>query len=161
MVKRIDTRIAQKFAIATGVLMTRLFETPPDRNERRLMFAAGPALEGTSPSVQASHPEFDVVGLGFRPGKESKGPTRIFVEETRGGAFRSWVHCRLWAANDLPEPLYIATEDPDVCFSYDGYSLVPTSGRLWDLEEGARRAMARLRAAARLVPDDIQRYTMM
>ena len=158
--KKIDKRVGQKFAIATGMLMTRVFSTEPLANPRRLMFAGGPATRKATLTTPNPDLKFDVVGLGFRPGEEWKGPSEIFVEEIRDGEPRTWADCRLYAST-ATGPIYVLTNDPDVCFSYDGNSLVILSGSPDDREEGVRRATALLRMAARRVPDGIEQLRMM
>lgn len=158
--KKIDERVGQKFAIATGMLMTRVFSTPLQPNPRRLMFACGPALPAGPPAKPAPGLKFDVLGLGFRPGKEWKGPSEVFIEEMRECQMRVWAGCRLYAST-LAGPIYVLTDDPDVCFSYDGNSLVLLTGSPDDRDEGMLRAKAALRAAARRVPDDIEQHRMM
>lgn len=158
--RKIDEKIGRKFALAAGILMTRVFSTPLQPNPRRLMLACGAAISGKRLAVPTPSLKFDVLGLGFRPGKEWKGPSEVFVEEMRGGELRIWQDCQLYASTDTG-PIYVLTKDPDVCFSYDGNSLVLLAGRPDDSEEGALRAKALLRNAARSLPDDIERQRMM
>lgn len=44
--KKIVEKVGQKFPIATGILMTRMFSTQLPANPRRLMFACGPVMRG-------------------------------------------------------------------------------------------------------------------
>ncbi len=157
--KKIDVKIGQKFAISTGTLMTRVFSTKLEPNPRRLMFACGPALPNSRRARPNPELKFDVVGLGFRPGKEWKGPSEIFVEEMREGELRTWTNCRLYAATDNG-PIFILTENQEVSFSYDGNSLVLVLGWPEDHLEGALRAKALLRMAARSLPDDFEQQRM-
>lgn len=161
MGKRIDEAVGQKFALAAGVLMTRWFSTPLPPNPRRLLLACGPASPGSRIAMPNPDLRFDVLGLGFRPGREWKGPSEVFVEEDRGDGLKVWANCSFWADDQPGGPLYLLTEDHDVCFSYDGHSLVPLSGDPGDRKAGAERARARLRTAARLVPDDLEKHSMM
>lgn len=104
--------------------------------------------------------KFDVVGLGFNPGKESKGPSEIFVEEMRDGKPQTWTDCRCMPP-PATGPIYVLTADLDVCFSYDGNSLVPLSGYSDDCDEGELRVKALLRVAALRLPSDIEQHRMM
>lgn len=156
--KKIDQRVTQRFAVAAGILMTRVFSADPSPNPRRLAFACGPASNG--PAISRAHPTFDVLGMGFRPGKEWKGPSEVFVEEMRDGTLRTWDDCQFWA-HDHEGPLYLLTDDRDVCFSYDGNALVILGGDPDGREEGIRRARVRLLEAARRVPANIAHQRMM
>lgn len=158
--KKIDGRAAQKFAMAAGVLMTRVFSAPFPTNERRLAFACGPASPKATISMPGPMSKFDVLGLGFKPGREWKGPTEIFVEEMRDGQIRRWTNCSLYASTPTG-PIYVLTEDPETVFSFDGHSLVITAGVPDDRAEGIARAKVLLREAARRVPADIEGQTMM
>ena len=75
MKKQIDEQIGQKFAITAAMLMTRVFSTPLTPNQRRCMFAAGPASTGASVAPPSSASKFDVVGtwLHSRSGVERPG----------------------------------------------------------------------------------------
>jgi len=157
---KINEKVGQKFALAAGILMTREFSTPLQPNPRRLMLACGRALPGKQLATPNPELKFDVLGLGFRPGKEWQGPWEVFVEETRDGQLRSWTNCQLYASTDTG-PLYVLTDDPEVCFSYDGNSLVLLAGRPDDSDEGVLRAKALLRRVARSLPDDIEHQRMM
>lgn len=42
---------------------------------------------------------FDVVGLGFIPGREWKGLVEVFVEEMRDNEAKVWTGCSFWADN--------------------------------------------------------------
>ncbi|KQT33690.1 hypothetical protein ASG29_06670 [Sphingomonas sp. Leaf412] len=158
--KKIDVRVSQKFALAASILMTRVFSTDLRPNRRRLMLACGPAMPGKKIAMPNPDMKFDVLGFGFRPGKEWKGPSEIFVEEMRDGELRIWPNCRLYAST-ATGPLYVLTDDPEVSFTYDGNSLVALLGRPDDHAEGALRAKALLREAARQLPEDIEQQTMM
>lgn len=158
--KKIDESVGQKFAIAIGVLMTRVFSTEPQPNLRRLVFAYGPAKPPTQPTLPNLDLKFDVLGLGLTSGREWKGPSEIFVKEMREGQLRIWPNCRLYASTSTG-PIYVLTHDPDVCFSYDGNSLVALSGCPEDRNEGVMRAKALLRKAVRLLPDEIEQHRMM
>lgn len=160
MKKKIDAAIGQKFALAAGILMTRIFSTPLPTNARRLMFACGPACARIKNAMPDPNLKFDALGLGFVPGREWKGPSDIFVEEQRDGATRVWTNCRFWC-DDLGGPFYLLTDDPDVCFSYDGHSLVPLVGTPDDRLGGIERARSRLKTAARLVPEDFDKQNIM
>lgn len=141
--------------------MTRVFSTPLEPNQRRCTFAAGVAANGAMIAPPHQDFKFDVVGLGFVPGREWKGPVEVFVEEMRGGKPNVWANCRFWS-DTLDGPLYLLTEDPDVCFSFDGYSLVPLTGEPDDRAAGIERAHTRLREAAlRLRMEDVERHRMM
>ena len=161
MKKKIDELIGRKFAISAGVLMTRVFSTPLEPNQRRCAFAAGPAINRGK--VAPTHPasKFDMVGLGFTPGREWKGPVDVFVEEMRDGQTKVWTSCSFWA-DSLTAPLYLLTDDPNVCFSFDGYSLVPLTGDPGDRVEGNKRAHKRLRESALKLPlEDVEQHRMM
>ncbi|MGY2733578.1 hypothetical protein [Sphingomonas sp. UYP23] len=158
--RKIDERVAQKFALAAAILMTRVFSTPLPTNTRRLMLACGPALPGKRLARPNPELKFDVLGLGFRPGKEWKGPAEVFVEELRDGELHSWTSCQLYAATETG-PIYVLTNDPEVCFSFDGNSLIVLVGRPHDSDEGVLRARALLRIAARRVPEDIEKQRIM
>lgn len=161
MKKKIDEKTGQKFAAAAGMLMTRVFSTPLQTNQRRCMFAAGLATNRVSSATPRPDLKFDVVGLGFIPGREWNGPVDVFVEELRGGEAKVWSSCNFWA-DALGGPLYLVTDDPDVCFSFDGYSLVPIAGEPDDRAEGIERARKRLREAALKLPmKDIAKHRMM
>lgn len=154
----INKKTCQKFAVAAGVLFTRVFSKVPEANPRRLAIGCGPITNRRiSPNPDS---KFDVLGLGFRPGREWKGPVQVFIEEMRTDRSVVWENCRFWTSI-VDGPLYVLTEDKDVCFSYDGYSLVPLGGRVPDPEEGAQRAIARLCEAARRIGDNYERQTMM
>lgn len=157
---KIDGMIGQKFALAAAILMTRIFSTQLQTNPRRLMVAFGPALPGKRLAMPNPELKFDVLGLGFRPGKEWKGPSEIFVEEMRDGELRIWTDCQLYSSTDTG-PIYVLTDDPEVCFSFDGNSLVLLAGRPEDSDAGVLRAKALLRATARSLPDDIEQQRMM
>ncbi|RUN78425.1 hypothetical protein EJC47_00685 [Sphingomonas sp. TF3] len=157
---KIDVSVGRKFAIVTGILMTRVFSTKLEANPRRLMFACGPATSDATFALPNSDLKFDVLGLGFRPGKEWEGPSEIFVQEMRGDELRIWTNCRLYASTVIG-PIYVLTDDPDVCFSYDGNSLVPLSGFPEDHIEGVLRAKTLLPLATRRVPDGIEQHRMM
>lgn len=159
--KKIDEQIGQKFALAAAVLMTRVFSTPLEPNQRRCAFAAGVATGGERIAPPDPDFKFDVVGLGFIPAREWKGPVEVFVEEMRAGEAKVWANCSFWA-DTLPGPLYLLTDDPDVCFSFDGYSLVPLAGEMSDRAGGIERARKRLREAALKLPmEDVERNRMM
>lgn len=158
--KKIDNSIGQKFAMATGILMTRVFSTELPANPRRLMFACGPTMGRACPTMPNRELRFDVLGLGFRPGKEWKGPSEIFIEEMRDGEIQTWTGCRLYAST-ATGPIYVLTADPEVCFSFDGNSLVPLLGCPEDSDEGVLRAKALLREAARRLPEQIEQHRMM
>lgn len=158
--KKINESIGQKFAFAIGMLMTRVFSTELESNPRRLAFAYGPATPRALPALPNPELKFDVLGLGFTPGKEWKGPSEVFVEEMRDGELRIWPNCRLYASTDAG-PLYVLTEDSEVCFSYDGSSLIILSGCPEDLHEGVRRAKALLHIAVRHMPDEFEQHRMM
>ena len=161
MKKKIDDQIGQKFAIAAAMLMTRVFSTPLEPNRRRCAFAAGPASAGVPVAPPSSDSKFDVVGLGFTPGREWKGPGEVFVEELRDGEAKVWVDCSFWA-DTLDGPLYLLTNDPDVCFSFDGHALVPLTGEPGDRAAGIKRAHTRLKEAALRLPlEEIERHRMM
>lgn len=161
MKKKIDEEIGQKFAIAAGMLMTRVFSTPLAPNQRRCAFAAGVATMGASVAPPDPNSRFDVVGLGFTPGREWRGPVEVFVEELRDGEAKIWIDCSFWA-DTLDGPLYLLTDDPDVCFSFDGHSLVPLIGDPGDRAAGIERAGKRLKQAALRLPlEEIERHRMM
>jgi len=111
--RKIDNKVGRKFAMATGILMTRTFSTQLQANPRRLMFACGPVMRGPCLTMPNPDLKFDVVGLGFNPGKEWKGPSEIFVEEMRDGKLQTWTHCRLYAST-ATGPIYVLTADLDV-----------------------------------------------
>lgn len=155
----INRRVCEKFAMAAGVLLTRVFSQEPEANPRRLAFACGPIMKG--PAISANpDSRFDILGLGFKPGREWSGPCQIFIEERPADELVVWENCRFWT-DVLDGPFYILTEDEDVCFSYDGYSLVRLSGTPSDRDAGAERALERLRDAARRAPDNYERRSIM
>ena len=57
--------------MATGIMMTRAFSTPLEANPPRRMFACGPARgrDAVTPD-RGPIAQFDVLGLGFKPGRE-------------------------------------------------------------------------------------------
>lgn len=160
---KVDDQIVQKFAIAAGMLMACVFSTPLQTNQRRCMFATGAATAGRSIAKPSPDSKFDVIGLGFVPGREWKGPVEVFVEEFRDGESKIWANCRLWAdANDTP--FYLLTDDPQLSFSFDGHALVPLFAQPGgdDQAAGIKLAQARLKAAALRLPlDEIRRQRMM
>jgi|GEM_PF-5730362 len=154
---KINEQIGQKFAIAAGMLMTRVFSTPLEPNPRRCMFAAGPA--STTPVAPPTRDaRFDVVGLGSIAGREWQGPVEVFVEELRDGKVNVWTGCSFWA-DTLDGPLYLLTNNSDVCFSFDGHALVPLTGDPGDRVAGIKRAQVRLKEAALRLPlEEIERH---
>lgn len=161
MKKQIDEEVGQKFAIAAAMLMTRVFSTPLTPNQRGCMFAAGPASTGASIAPPSPASKFDVVGLGFIPGREWKGPVEVFIEELRDGEAKVWTDCNFWA-DAFDGPFYLLTNDPEVCFSFDGHALVPLDGEPDDRAAGIKRAHARLKEAALRLPlEEIERHRMM
>lgn len=161
MKKKIDERVGQKFAIAAAILMTRVFSTSLEPNPRRCAFAAGPASSGAPIAPPSPDAKFDVVGLGFIPSREWKGPVEVFVEEFRENEAKVWTGCSFWA-DTLDGPLYLLTNDPDVCFSFDGHALVPLTGDPGDRAAGIKRAHDRLKQAALRLPlEEIERHRMM
>lgn len=160
MKKRIDEVVGRSFVLAAGVLMTSVFPQAAQPKRRRLAFACGPASPPGRPSPPTPHPRFDIVGLGLIPGKEWKGPRDIFVAEQRDGEMRLWTNCSFWT--DRPDgPLFLLTGDPNVFFSYDGYALLPLSRAPTDRRAGEQLALARLRAAARRAPTNVETHRMM
>lgn len=161
--KKVDDQIAQKFAIAAGMLMARVFSTPIKTNQRSCMFASGSAAAGALPTLPGPDSKFDVIGLGFVPGREWKGPAEVFVEEFRDGESKRWTNCRFWA-DTKDTPFYLLTDDPELCFSFDGYALVPLFAQPGgdNQEAGIKLARARLKEAALRLPlDEIRRHRMM
>ena len=58
--------------------------------------------------------------------------------------------------------IIVLTDDPDVCFSFDGHSLVPLIGDPGDRAAGIERAGERLKQAALRLPlEEIERHRMM
>ncbi len=87
-------------------------------------------------------------------------PRGIFVAEQRDGEMRRCKNCSFWT--DRPDGyLYLLTEDPNVFFSYDEYALLPLSRAPTDRRAGCELALARLRAAARREPTDVEFHHMM
>lgn len=159
--KKINVEIGQKFSIAAAVLMTRAFSTPLPTNRRRCAFAAGPATTGSLVAPPSPDTKFDVVGLGFIPGREWKGPVEVFVEEVREVDAKRWDGCSFWA-DSFEGPLYLLTSNPEVGFSFDGWSLVPLIGDVSDRAAGIARASKRLKEAALRLPwDEVERQSMM
>jgi hypothetical protein len=158
--RKIDAKVGRKFAIATGILMTRTFSTELEPNPRRLMFTCGPALTGKMLAMPKPELKFDVLGLGFRPGREWKGPSEIFIEEMRDDELNVWTGCRLYASTDTG-PIYVLTADPELCFSFDGNALIALLGRPVDSEEGVRRARDLLRTTVSCLPEEIEHQRMM
>lgn len=157
--KKIDQRVGQKFALAAAILMTREFSTPLRANQRRLSFASGVATADEAVATPTPDLKFDVVGLGFRPGREWQGPSNVFVEEMRDGEQLIWTNCQLYASTNTG-PIYVLTEDPEVCFSFDGDSLVRFFDEINDKPEGLLRAKALLRETARRLPNDLKGQQM-
>lgn len=92
MKKKVNDGIGQKYVAAAAVLMTRVFSTPLAANQRRLMFACEPAMPDAEIKTEP-HLKFDILGLGFTPSREWKGPSEIFVEELRNVTLRTWKSC--------------------------------------------------------------------
>lgn len=159
MTRKIDQRICNKFIIAAGVLMKQDWSDHPSTNSRSLMFAYG-ETSGRPHVGPIRDMKFDVLGMGFKPGREWSGPAEVFVEEVRGGTTKVWSDCRFWC-DAAGGPLYVLSKDGDVSFSFDGQSLVVLSVGPSDPDEGADRARSRLRAAARLAPTNVEWRRMM
>ncbi len=161
MKRKIDDQIGQKFAIVAGILMARIFSTPLKPNPRRCSFAAGPASVRARVTLPSPDSRFDVVGLGFIPGREWKGPVEVFVEEMRDNEAKLWTGCSFWAGTH-DDPLYLLTDDANACFSFDGHALVPLAGDPGDRAAGIKLAQARLKQAALRLPlQEIERQRMM
>ena len=76
--KKIDESVGQKFAIAAGMLMTRVFSTEPQPNLRRLAFAYGPAKPARTAHPAEPGPEVRRPGLGVHSRQGVEGAFRDF-----------------------------------------------------------------------------------
>lgn len=85
----------------------------------------------------------------------------MFVKEMRDNEAKLWAGCSFWAGTH-DGPLYLLTDDANVCFSFDGHALVPLVGDPGDRVGGIKRAKARLKQAALRLPlHEIERQRIM
>lgn len=152
MKKSIDTPIAIDFVLAAGIMMSRRFDQELGPKRRPLMFTTAAAGDEDDLAQLARDGGNDLVCLAFNPGREEDGPTNIAVYADVDGEIASWTRCFLWASTKYG-PCYLISRDEEMCFSYDGTSIVLVEG--WPseaLQNGTEIANALLGHMVQCVP---------